>query len=248
MIEVNIYRYNPETDKFPYIQKFNFEMPDRDIMVLELLNSLKESDPTISYRRSCREGVCGSDGMSINGKNGLACITPVSEVAKGNKLELRPLPGLPVVRDLVVDMTEFYAQYEKIKPFLQNDTPPPNQERLQSPSDRDKLDGLYECILCACCSTSCPSFWWNPDKFVGPAALLQAYRFIADTRDTRTEERLESLSDPFSVYRCHGIMNCVSVCPKGLNPNKAIGEIKSMLLTNKRYEAEIIASDGGGSS
>tara|TARA_B100001248_G_scaffold181841_1_gene138440 strand:- start:1375 stop:2121 length:747 start_codon:yes stop_codon:yes gene_type:complete len=248
MIEVNIYRYNPETDKFPYMQKFNFEMPDRDIMVLELLNSLKESDPTISYRRSCREGVCGSDGMSINGKNGLACITPVSEVAKGNKIELRPLPGLPVVRDLVVDMTEFYAQYEKIKPFLQNDTPPPNQERLQSPSDRDKLDGLYECILCACCSTSCPSFWWNPDKFVGPAALLQAYRFIADTRDTRTEERLESLSDPFSVYRCHGIMNCVSVCPKGLNPNKAIGEIKSMLLTNKRYEAEIIASDGGGSS
>ena len=230
------------------MQKFNFEMPDRDIMVLELLNSLEESDPTISYRRSCREGVCGSDGMSINGKNGLACITPVSEVAKGNKLELRPLPGLPVVRDLVVDMTEFYAQYEKIKPFLQNDTPPPNQERLQSPSDRDKLDGLYECILCACCSTSCPSFWWNPDKFVGPAALLQAYRFIADTRDTRTEERLESLSDPFSVYRCHGIMNCVSVCPKGLNPNKAIGEIKSMLLTNKRHEAEIIASDGGGSS
>ena len=248
MIEVNIYRYNPETDKFPYMQKFNFELPDRDIMVLELLNSLKESDPTISYRRSCREGVCGSDGMSINGKNGLACITPVSEVAKGNKLELRPLPGLPVVRDLVVDMTEFYAQYEKIKPFLQNDTPPPNQERLQSPNDRDKLDGLYECILCACCSTSCPSFWWNPDKFVGPAALLQAYRFIADTRDTRTEERLESLSDPFSVYRCHGIMNCVSVCPKGLNPNKAIGEIKSMLLTNKRHEAEIIASDGGGSS
>jgi len=230
------------------MQKFNFELPDRDIMVLELLNSLKESDPTISYRRSCREGVCGSDGMSINGKNGLACITPVSEVAKGNKLELRPLPGLPVVRDLVVDMTEFYAQYEKIKPFLQNDTPPPNQERLQSPNDRDKLDGLYECILCACCSTSCPSFWWNPDKFVGPAALLQAYRFIADTRDTRTEERLESLSDPFSVYRCHGIMNCVSVCPKGLNPNKAIGEIKSMLLTNKRHEAEIIASDGGGSS
>ncbi len=230
------------------MQKFNFEMPDRDIMVLELLNSLKESDPTISYRRSCREGVCGSDGMSINGKNGLACITPVSEVIKGNKLELRPLPGLPVVRDLVVDMTEFYAQYEKIKPFLQSDTPPPNQERLQSPSDRDKLDGLYECILCACCSTSCPSFWWNPDKFVGPAALLQAYRFIADTRDTRTEERLESLSDPFSVYRCHGIMNCVSVCPKGLNPNKAIGEIKSMLLTNKRHEAEIIASDGGGRS
>ena len=155
------------------------------------------------------------------------------------------MPGLPVVRDLVVDMTEFYAQYEKIKPFLQNDTPVDIGERLQSPEDRDKLDGLYECILCACCSTSCPSFWWNPDKFVGPAALLQAYRFIADSRDTKTAERLQSLSDPFSVYRCHGIMNCVSVCPKGLNPNKAIGEIKSMLLSNKKNQ-NIITSDKAG--
>ena len=152
------------------------------------------------------------------------------------------MPGLPVVRDLVVDMADFYAQYEKIKPFLQNDTPVDIGERLQSPEDRDKLDGLYECILCACCSTSCPSFWWNPDKFVGPAALLQAYRFIADSRDTKTVERLQDLSDPFSVYRCHGIMNCVSVCPKGLNPNKAIGEIKSMLLSGKNKE-NIIASD-----
>jgi len=160
---------------------------------------------------------------------------------KKNKIELRPLPGLPVIRDLVVDMTEFYAQYEKIKPFLQNNTTAPEQERLQSPEDRDKLDGLYECILCACCSTSCPSFWWNPDKFVGPAALLQAYRFIADSRDLETVERLDALSDPFSVYRCHGIMNCVSVCPKGLNPNKAIGEIKSMLLKSKK---NIITSDG----
>ena len=218
-LEINIYRFNAETDAFPYMQTFNFAKPERDIMVLELLNLLKEQDPTISYRRSCREGVCGSDGMNINGKNGLACITPLSQVLKGNKLDLRPLPGLPVIRDLVVDMEEFYAQYEKIKPFLQNDSTPPEIERLQSPEDRDKLDGLYECILCACCSTSCPSFWWNPDKFVGPAALLQAYRFIADTRDSRTEERLEALSDPFSVYRCHGIMNCVSVCPKGLNPN-----------------------------
>jgi succinate dehydrogenase / fumarate reductase iron-sulfur subunit len=166
-------------------------------------------------------------------------------VIKKNKLDLRPLPGLPVVRDLVVDMTEFYAQYEKIKPFLQNDTPVDIGERLQSPEDRDKLDGLYECILCACCSTSCPSFWWNPDKFVGPAALLQAYRFIADSRDTKTAERLQSLSDPFSVYRCHGIMNCVSVCPKGLNPNEAIGEIKSMLLTNKNKK-NIITSDKVG--
>ena len=243
MIHINIYRYNPEKDKFPYMQTFEFEKPKRDIMVLELLNQLKEKDPTISYRRSCREGVCGSDGMNINGKNGLACITPLSSVVQKNKLDLRPLPGLPVVSDLVVDMTEFYAQYEKIKPFLQNDVPVDIGERLQSPEDRDKLDGLYECILCACCSTSCPSFWWNPDKFVGPAALLQAYRFIADSRDTKTAERLQSLSDPFSVYRCHGIMNCVSVCPKGLNPNEAIGEIKSMLLSGKNKE-NIIASDG----
>ena len=190
-LEINIYRFNAETDAFPYMQTFNFAKPERDIMVLELLNLLKEQDPTISYRRSCREGVCGSDGMNINGKNGLACITPLSQVLKGNKLDLRPLPGLPVIRDLVVDMEEFYAQYEKIKPFLQNASTPPEIERLQSPEDRDKLDGLYECILCACCSTSCPSFWWNPDKFVGPAALLQAYRFIADTRDSRTEERLK---------------------------------------------------------
>ncbi len=239
-LEINIYRFNAETDAFPYMQTFNFAKPERDIMVLELLNLLKEQDPTISYRRSCREGVCGSDGMNINGKNGLACITPLSQVLKGNKLDLRPLPGLPVIRDLVVDMEEFYAQYEKIKPFLQNDSTPPEIERLQSPEDRDKLDGLYECILCACCSTSCPSYWWNPDKFVGPAALLQAYRFIADTRDSRTEERLEALSDPFSVYRCHGIMNCVSVCPKGLNPNKAIGNIKSMLLKNSTKAVEPI--------
>jgi succinate dehydrogenase / fumarate reductase iron-sulfur subunit len=239
-LEINIYRFNAETDAFPYMQTFNFVKPERDIMVLELLNLLKEQDPTISYRRSCREGVCGSDGMNINGKNGLACITPLSQVLKGNKLDLRPLPGLPVIRDLVVDMEEFYAQYEKIKPFLQNDSTPPEIERLQSPEDRDKLDGLYECILCACCSTSCPSFWWNPDKFVGPAALLQAYRFIADTRDSRTEERLEALSDPFSVYRCHGIMNCVSVCPKGLNPNKAIGNIKSMLLKDSTKAVEPI--------
>ena len=245
MIEVSNYRYNPETDKFPYMQKFEFTPPEREIMVLELLTLLKEEDPTLSFRRSCREGVCGSDGMSINGKNSLACITPLSDVLQKNKIDLRPLPGLPVIRDLVVDMTEFYNQYEKIKPFLQNDQPHPEKERLQSPEERSKLDGLYECILCACCSTSCPSFWWNPDKFVGPAALLQAYRFIADTRDTRTEERLESISDPFSVYRCHGIMNCVNVCPKGLNPNKAIGEIKKTLLLRKESGNELIAKSGG---
>ena len=235
-LSVSLYRYNPEQDKFRYMKNYKVKKPNKDIMVLDLLNMLKEDDATISYRRSCREGVCGSDGMNINGKNGLACITPLSEVLRGNKLELRPLPGLPVIRDLIVDMTQFYEQYEKIKPFLQSDSEPPEQERLQSPKDRDKLDGLYECILCACCSTSCPSFWWNPDKFVGPAALLQAYRFLADTIDAKKQERFDELGDPFSVYRCHGIMNCVSVCPKGLNPNKAIGEIKSMLLTGTKED------------
>ena len=243
MLEINLYRYNPEKDKFPFMQQYQIEKPKKDIMVLDLLHLIKEEDNSLSFRRSCREGVCGSDGMNINGKNGLACITPLSDVLKGNKLEIRPLPGLPVIRDLVVDMTEFYNQYEKIKPFLQNDSEPPAKERLQSPKDRDKLDGLYECILCACCSTSCPSFWWNPDKFVGPAALLQAYRFLADSRDLEKDSRLEALSDPFSVYRCHGIMNCVAACPKGLNPNKAIGEIKSMLLKGKNSK-NLITSDG----
>ena len=243
MLKINIYRYNPEEDKFPYKKKYEIEKPQKDIMVLDLLHLLKESDSSLSFRRSCREGVCGSDGMNINGKNGLACITALSEVLKGDRIDIRPLPGLPVIRDLVVDMTQFYNQYEKIKPFLQNDTSPPEQERLQSPADRDKLDGLYECILCACCSTSCPSFWWNPDKFVGPAALLQAYRFLADTRDLEKDSRLDDLADPFSVYRCHGIMNCVAACPKGLNPNKAIGEIKTMLLKGKNSK-NIIASDG----
>ena len=243
MLKINIYRYNPEQDKFPYMMNYEIEKPEKDIMVLDLLHLLKESDSSLSFRRSCREGVCGSDGMNINGKNGLACITALSDVLKGDRLDIRPLPGLPVIRDLVVDITQFYNQYEKIKPFLQNDTPPPEQERLQSPADRDKLDGLYECILCACCSTSCPSFWWNPDKFVGPAALLQAYRFLADTRDLEKDSRLDDLADPFSVYRCHGIMNCVAACPKGLNPNKAIGEIKTMLLKGKS-SANIIASDG----
>jgi len=199
-------------------------------MVLDLLGMLKEKDPSLGYRRSCREGVCGSDGMNMNGSNGLACITALSEVVKDNKLVLRPLPGLPVIRDLVVDMSVFYKQYEKVRPYLINDQPEPPIERLQSPEDREKLDGLYECILCACCSTSCPSFWWNPDKFVGPSGLLQAYRFLADSRDTATNERLGDLDDPFSVFRCRGIMNCVNACPKGLNPTRAIGHIRKMLL------------------
>ena len=228
---VSIYRYNPEKDDAPYMQDYEIELPEgKDLMVLDVLNLLKAKDASISYRRSCREGVCGSDGMNMSGKNGLACITPVSEAVKKGKLVLRPLPGLPVVRDLVVDMGQFYKQYEKIRPFLINDEPAPAIERLQSPEEREKLDGLYECILCACCSTACPSFWWNPDKFVGPSGLLQAYRFLADSRDTATQERLSDLDDPFSVFRCHGIMNCVNVCPKGLNPTKAIGNIRTMLL------------------
>lgn len=230
MLTVSIYRYNPDVDSEPRMQEYQLDTGGKDLMVLEVLELLKIEDPTISYRRSCREGVCGSDGMNMGGKNGLACVTPISDVVKKDKLVLRPLPGLPVVRDLVVDMTQFYNQYDKIKPYLINDTVAPEIERLQSPEDRAKLDGLYECILCACCSTSCPSFWWNPDKFLGPAALLQAYRFIADSRDTATEERLDALQDPFSVFRCHGIQNCVAVCPKGLNPTRAIGHIRSMLL------------------
>lgn len=228
---VSVYRYNPDTDSEPYIQDFELEIPGgRDLMVLDVLELLKEKDPSVTYRRSCREGVCGSDGVNMNGKNGLACVTPLSEVVRGGKLVIKPLPGMPVIRDLVVDMEQFYNQYEKIKPYLLNDEQPPTQERLQSPEEREKLDGLYECILCACCSSSCPSFWWNPDKFIGPAGLLQAYRFIVDSRDTATEERLSDLQDPFSVFRCRGIMNCVSVCPKGLNPTRAIGHIRNMLL------------------
>ena len=234
-MKVSIYRYNPETDNEPYMKDYEVDTGGKDLMVLDVLNLVKEQDDSLGYRRSCREGVCGSDGMNINGKNGLACITPLSATAPGvlegrKALILRPLPGLPVIRDLVVDMTMFYNQYEKVQPYLQNNTPAPAIERLQSPEDREKIDGLYECILCACCSTSCPSFWWNPEKFLGPAALLQSYRFLADSRDQATDERLGKLDDPFSLFRCRGIMNCVSVCPKGLNPTRAIGHIREMLL------------------
>jgi len=231
MLKVSIYRYNPETDSAPYMQEYDLDTQGKDLMVLDVLELLKAQDPTLAFRRSCREGVCGSDGMNISGKNGLACVMPISEAAPKGKLVLRPLPGLPVIRDLVVDMEQFYTQYKKIEPYLQNDTPAPAIERLQSPEEREKLDGLYECILCACCSSSCPSFWWNPDKFIGPAGLLQAYRFLADSRDTATDERLGKLDDPFSVFRCHGIQNCVNVCPKGLNPTRAIGHIRNMLIT-----------------
>ena len=231
MLQVSVYRFNPETDAAPQMQEYQVETGGKDLMVLDVLEMIKaEHDASVTYRRSCREGVCGSDCLNINGKNGLACITPLSDAVKNNKLVIRPLPGLPVVRDLVVDMSLFYAQYEKIEPYLQNNSPAPAIERLQTPEDRAKLDGLYECILCACCSTSCPSFWWNPDRFVGPAGLLQAYRFLADSRDQATDERLAKLDDPFSVFRCHGIQNCVNVSPKGLHPTRAIGHIRTMLL------------------
>jgi succinate dehydrogenase / fumarate reductase iron-sulfur subunit len=231
MLQVSLYRYNPETDQEPWMQDVEIDIGGKDLMVLDVLELIKARDPSMAFRRSCREGVCGSDGLNLNGKNGLACITPLSETVRNNKLVVRPLPGLPVIRDLVVDMTMFYTQYEKVQPYLQNNTPAPDMERLQTPEQREKLDGLYECILCACCSSSCPSFWWNPDRFIGPAGLLQSYRFLADSRDTATEERLAKLDDPFSVFRCHGIQNCVNVCPKGLNPTKAIGHIRHMLLS-----------------
>ena len=225
---IEIFRYDPDKDAAPRMQTYQIELLDSDRMLLDVLVRLKKMDETISFRRSCREGICGSDGMNINGKNGLSCLINMNTLPQ--KITLRPLPGLPVVRDLVVDMNQFYEQYEKVHPYLINDQPAPPTERLQSPEDREKLNGQYECILCACCSTSCPSFWWNPDKFLGPSALLNGYRFVADSRDTSKQERLARLDDPFSLFRCRGIMNCVSVCPKGLNPTKAIGHLRNMLL------------------
>lgn len=230
IMRFSIYRFNPDTDTKPRMQDYELEVEEgSDMMLLDALIALKEKDATLTFRRSCREGVCGSDGVNINGKNGLACITAISSL-KGKKVVVRPLPGLPVVRDLVVDMAQFYRQYEKVRPYLINNDEQPAKEHLQSPDERAKLDGLYECILCACCSTSCPSFWWNPDTFVGPAGLLQAYRFIVDSRDTEAASRLADLDDANSVFRCRSIMNCVDVCPKGLNPTKAIGHIRSMML------------------
>ncbi|CEK11933.1 succinate dehydrogenase iron-sulfur subunit [Legionella hackeliae] len=231
---LSIYRYNPEANTEPYMQDYEIAIPAKsDPMLLTLLERIKaEQDPTLAYRRSCREGVCGSDGMNINGTNGLACITSLSQL-KTDKIVIRPLPGFPIIRDLVVDMTQFYQQYERIEPYLQNDGVVPAHERLQSPAERAQLDGLYECILCACCTSSCPSFWWNPEKFVGPAGLLQARRFLADSRDTAKQHRLDKLQDPFSVFRCRSIMNCANVCPKGLNPTKAIAEIRKQMLTQE---------------
>ena len=224
----SIYRYNPETDREPYMQDYRLDEIEPGMMLLDALLRLKSQDETLSFRRSCAGGVCGSDGMNINGKNGLACITPLKDL--GKSVTLRPLPGLPVIRDLVVDLSQFYTQYRKVKPWLTVHDPEPEVEFRQTPEDRDRLDGLYECILCACCSTACPSYWWNGDRYLGPAILLQAYRFLADSRDQATDERLADLEGPYKLFRCHTIMNCVQVCPKGLNPTRAIGQIKHMML------------------
>ena len=223
-----IYRYNPETDSKPYMQEFVLKEVKPGMMLRDALLELKEQDESLVFRHSCGEGVCGSDAMNINGTNGLACLIPVSSLKE--PIEVRPVPGMPVIRDLVVDMDQFFAHYRAVKPYLIVNDPEPEMEYLQSPREREKLDGLYECILCGCCSTTCPSFWWNPEKFRGPAALLQSYRFLADSRDQATAERLEDLEGPYKLFRCHSIMNCVNVCPKGLNPTAAINSIKKMMV------------------
>jgi succinate dehydrogenase / fumarate reductase iron-sulfur subunit len=228
-MKFRIYRYNPDIDKKPYMQDFELTEVEPGMMLLAALLKIKDTmDESLSFRRSCGEGVCGSDGMNINGINGLACITPVASLKQ--PIEVRPLPGLPVIRDLIIDMDQFYQNYREVKPYLIVKDPMPEVELPQTPQQREMLDGLYECILCACCSTQCPSFWWNPDKYLGPAALLQASRFIEDSRDQATEERLSALEGPFKLFRCHTIMSCVQVCPKGLNPTKAINDIKKIML------------------
>ena len=229
-MKFKIYRYNPEKDTKPYIQSYQLDDVEPGMMLLTALLRIKdEQDETLSFRRSCGEGVCGSDGMNINGINGLACITSIDSLKQ--PIQIKPLPGLPVIRDLIIDMDQFYKQYRAVKPYLIVNDPMPEVELSQTPEQRENLDGLYECVLCACCSTACPSFWWNPDKFLGPAALLQASRFIEDSRDQAFEKRLEDLEGPFKLFRCHTIMSCVNVCPKGLNPTKAIGRIKNKMVS-----------------
>lgn len=227
-VQFSLYRYNPETDSAPSMQAMTLDAVAPGTMLLEALKRLKELDETLAFRYSCGEGVCGSDGVNINGRNALLCTTPIAGLKQ--PIEIRPLPGMPVVRDLVVDLSLFYQQYRAIRPYLIHHEPEAEVEFLQSPAQREQLDGLYECILCACCSTACPSFWWNPDKFRGPAALLQAYRFIADSRDQDTQQRLAELEGPYSLFRCHTIMNCTEVCPKGLSPTQAIGRIKQRMV------------------
>ena len=228
----HVYRWNPDDGENPRMDTFEVDMDNCGPMVLDALIKIKnEMDSTVTFRRSCREGVCGSCAMNINGKNGLACTTAIED-AKGD-VAITPLPHQEVVKDLVPDLSNFYAQYASIKPWMQTQSTTPEKERLQSHEDRAKLDGLYECILCACCSTSCPSYWWNGDKYLGPAILLQAYRWLIDSRDEATGDRLDHLEDPFRLYRCHTIMNCANACPKGLNPAKAIAEIKKMMVERK---------------
>ena len=224
---ISIYRYNPENDAIPYMQDYEVAVAAGERKLLDVLMRLRSVDDSLAFRRSCREGVCGSDAMNINGRNGLACLQSIADL--GERVVLRPLPGFPVIRDLVVDMTQFFAHFHAIKPYLINDGVPPDREYLQSPAQREKLDGLYECILCACCSGFCPSYWWNPDRFLGPAALLQACRFISDSRDTATDERLDYLDDVYRLYRCRSIMNCTEVCPKGLSPSHAIEHIRQSM-------------------
>jgi len=228
-MKFRIYRYDPDKDHEPYLQDFELEIQS-GMMFRDALLALKQQDESLSFRHSCGEGVCGSDGINVNGHNVLGCITPVNDYKE--PITVRPLPGRPVVRDLVVDMSQFYQQYRAVRPYLIRTDPLPEQEILQSPKERDQLDGLYECIMCGCCSTACPSFWWNPDKFHGPQALLQAWRFLADSRDQATGERLDALEGPYKLFRCHTIMNCVEVCPKQLNPTRAIGQIKELMLKN----------------
>ena len=229
-MKFSVYRYNPETDNKPYYKDYEVELEAHDTKLLSALIKIKDyQDDSVSFRRSCREGVCGSDELNINGRNGLACLTDLAGLKE--PVILRPIPGLPVIRDLIVDMTQFFNQYNSIKPYVIDDRPMPERERLQSPQERNELNGVIECILCACCSTACPSFWWNPDKFVGPAALLHAYRFIADSRDQASSLRLDELNDPYRLFRCHTIMNCADVCPKHLNPTRAIGKIKELMVS-----------------
>ena len=230
--EFKVYRWDPEGESNPRLDTYEVDLSTCGPMVLDAIIKIKnEIDPTLTFRRSCREGICGSCSMNIDGTNTLACLKSIDDVS--GAVKIYPLPHMAVVKDLVPDMKHFYAQYESIEPWLQADSAAPSRERLQSPDDREKLDGLYECILCACCSTSCPSYWWNSDRFLGPAILLQAYRWIADSRDEATGERLDELEDPFKLYRCHTIMNCTNTCPKGLNPAKSIAEIKKLMVERR---------------
>jgi len=229
-VKLSISRYNPERDEKPYMQDYEIAPGPQDRMLLDVILRLKAQDDSLTIRKSCREGVCGSDAININGRNGLACITKIADLKE--PVVLRPLPSFPIIRDLVVDMTGFFKQYHSIKPYLINDDPAPERERLQSPAQRELLNGSYECILCACCTSQCPSFWWNPDKFVGPAGLLQAHRFIVDSRDQARQERLDDLNDAYRLFRCRTIMNCTEVCPKGLAPSRAIEQIRLLMVTD----------------